>query len=244
MLETKQESRRRMRRNPSILFAPLAWLKLQFFCHVGDTEISGFAITAKEDPLYVEDFITVRQHTSPVTVELDDQAVADFMDRCVDDGLHLQNVLRIWIHTHPGSSVEPSRRDEATFARVFGACDWAVMFILGRTANTFARLSFQVGPGAAVQIPTAVDWSAWAELVADPTFSITKCFDQWQREFTTNIVPIDQPLVLPMLPLDASNQETRPLQPTAEAWEWNDLDQELWEDFERHERALNEAHPP
>lgn len=32
-----------------------------------------------------------------------------------------------------------------TFARVFGSCDWAVMFILGRTAKTFARLKFHVG---------------------------------------------------------------------------------------------------
>ena len=40
---------RLLRRSPSdrppvLIFAPLAWLKLQFFCHAGDTEIGGFGV--------------------------------------------------------------------------------------------------------------------------------------------------------------------------------------------------------
>ena len=72
---------------PTLVFSPLAWLKLKFFCHAGDTEVGGFAISAEADPLYVEDFVTVRQHTTVVSVEFDDAAVADHFDDAVDAGL-------------------------------------------------------------------------------------------------------------------------------------------------------------
>ena len=38
--------RRSFDRPLTLTFAPLAWLKLQFFCHMGDTEIGGFGISA------------------------------------------------------------------------------------------------------------------------------------------------------------------------------------------------------
>ena len=66
-----------------LTFAPLAWLKLQFFCHAGNTEIGGFGISAEDDPLHVEEFVTVRQQVTPVTVRFADDAVSDFFDRCV-----------------------------------------------------------------------------------------------------------------------------------------------------------------
>ena len=65
------------RKPPTLVFAPLAWLKLQYFCHAGPTEIGGFAITAAHDPLYVEDFQTVRQQASPLSIHFDDAAVAE-----------------------------------------------------------------------------------------------------------------------------------------------------------------------
>ena len=67
--------------------------------------------------------------------------------------------MRLWLHTHPGSSAQPSGTDEATFERVFGQCDWAVMFILARGGETYARLRFGVGPGAQVVIPVQVDFA-------------------------------------------------------------------------------------
>ena len=145
------------RRQPCLTFSPLAWLKLQYFCHAGDTEIGGFGVSADDDPLYVEDFVTVRQHVSAVTVRFEDAAVADFFDRCVDAGLAPGRFARIWCHTHPGDSVTPSDTDEETFARTFGSCDWSLMFILGRTGRTYARLAFAAGPGGAFEIPVAVD---------------------------------------------------------------------------------------
>ena len=239
-MNAKNQSRLRRRcGQPEITFTPLAWLKLQFFCHLGETEIGGFGITAKDDPLYVEDFVTVRQQTSMMTVAMEDEAVADFSDRCVDQGLLPQNFLRIWCHTHPGVSPDPSGVDEETFARVFGACDWAVMFILGRTAKTFARLSFHVGPGASVLLPVSVDWSVWPTILADPQFSMANLLTDWQLEFAAN-VHHRQEFLPPVLTVpDDSAARGSPWEPFAQAWEWTDLDQELLEEYERHERYLN-----
>jgi proteasome lid subunit RPN8/RPN11 len=127
-----------------LVFSPLAWLKLMFFLHVGETEVGGFAVTAEEDPLYVQDILTVRQQTTVVTVEFEDTAVADHFDRSVDAGLRPDRFARIWWHTHPGSSAQPSSTDEETFARVFGGCDWSIMFIVSRSGLTYARLGFNV----------------------------------------------------------------------------------------------------
>jgi hypothetical protein len=107
-----------------LIFSPLAWLKLMFFLHAGGTEVGGFGVSAKDNFLYVQDFITVKQRASCVSVEFTDDAVADYFDACVDAGLPLSRFARIWCHTHPGQSPEPSDTDERTFECVFGSCDW------------------------------------------------------------------------------------------------------------------------
>ena len=226
-------------RQPQLTFAPLAWLKLQFFCHAGSTEIGGFGITAQHDLLYVENFVTVRQRTSPMTVVMEDQAVADLMDQCVDRGLTPERCLRIWCHTHPGSSARPSSTDEETFDRVFGACDWAVMFILSRTSETYARLSLHVGPGAALQLAVKVDWSEWPEILLNPEFSFPDLLNAWQQEFSTNIQPI--PVFLPTFANRfpaASMEAGRAADPFSHD-DWEDFDPQFWEEYERHEPSLD-----
>ena len=173
-------------RPPVLTFAPLAWLKLQFFCQTGTTEIGGFGISAARDLLYVRDFITVRQQDTLVTVSFDDAAVADYFDACVDRGIKPSRCGRIWLHTHPGSSVTPSGTDEETFARVFGARDWSVMFILGRTGHSYARMAFSAGPGGQILLPVQVDWSAWPEAVLEKENSLEAVVAGWrQMSFTS-----------------------------------------------------------
>ena len=89
----------------------------------------------------------------------DDTAVAEFFDQQVDLGLHPSRFARIWIHTHPGDSPNPSTTDEETFARVFGPCDWAVMFIFARGGQTYCRLQYHSGPPIAVELEMDVDYS-------------------------------------------------------------------------------------
>ena len=146
-------------RRPVLRFTPTAWAKLEFFRDRGDTEIGGFGVTAPHDLLLIEEFITVRQATTCVSVAFDDAAVADFFEAQVDAGRKPEQFGRVWCHTHPGDSPTPSGTDERTFTDVFGRCDWAVMFVLAQDGNTYARLRFNVGPGGDVLIPTEVDFT-------------------------------------------------------------------------------------
>ncbi|MEQ8835429.1 MAG: Mov34/MPN/PAD-1 family protein, partial [Lacipirellulaceae bacterium] len=111
----------------------------------GETEIGGFGISSAEDLLLVEDLVLVEQQADWASVEFKDTAVADFYDSQVDRGRTPEQFARIWIHTHPGDSPRPSGTDEETFARVFGSCNWAVMFILAQKGASYARLQFGVG---------------------------------------------------------------------------------------------------
>jgi proteasome lid subunit RPN8/RPN11 len=183
---------------PCLTFAPLAWLKLQYLCHAGPTEVGGFGIAAEGDPLYVEDFVTVAQDVTPVTVRFRDDAVADYFDACIDRGLPPGRFARLWVHTHPGDSAEPSSTDEDTFARCFGVCDWAVMFILSRAGESYARLRFTAGPGGSLRIPVTVDWAAWTDCLADRGTDLAAFAGPWQQEYAAHVHPLPLRAALPL----------------------------------------------
>jgi len=159
------------------------------FLHAGDTEVGGFGISAEKQPLLIEDFVTVKQAVTEVTVAFDDTAVADFFDDCIDRGLTPARFARIWVHTHPGSSPEPSSVDEETFGRAFGDCDWAIMLIVSRTHATYARLSFSAGPGGSILLPVKVDWEQWPKLLLDRGGQMSSQFEAWMDEYGKNICP-------------------------------------------------------
>jgi hypothetical protein len=177
-----------------LTFAPRAWLKFQFLCHAGPTEVGAFGLTDAADLLYVEDLLVVKQRTTAVTVAFDDTAVADMFDEMADAGVPPVRFARIWLHTHPGASVTPSAVDEATFDRVFGECDWAVMGILGRTGRTYARLRFRAGPGGAMDLPSAVDWSAWPAYAQ--SMDLFEELDRWEKEYLQLVEPVVPEIVL------------------------------------------------
>ena len=163
---------------PALRFSPTAWAKLLFFRDRGHTEISGFGITEPEGLLYVKDFVTIKQDTTIVTISLDDEAIANFFEDQVDMGRKPEQFFRIWCHTHPGESPIPSGTDEETFQRVFGLCDWVVMFVIAQEGKTYARLRFNVGPGGQVLIPVEVDYSRSFERSNQ---------DNWEAEYQKNI---------------------------------------------------------
>src|SRR4051812_46629784 len=166
-------------RRPTVLrFSPSAWAKLLFMRDAGDTEIGAFGISTPDDLLFVEDVQLVAQTCTWVHVGFEDEAVANFFDDQVDAGRRPESFGRLWLHTHPGNSPEPSGTDEATFSRVFGRSDWAVMFILARGGQTYARLRYNVGPGAEFKLPVEVDFSR--------PFSSTD-FETWQDEYLANV---------------------------------------------------------
>lgn len=164
--------------NPSLRFTPAAWAKLLFWRDLGGTEVGGFGISAAADPLLIEDVRLVRQTCSVVTVKFDDASVADLFDEQVDLGRMPEQFSRVWIHTHPGQSPQPSHVDEQTFERVFGMFHWSVMFIVARGGETYARLQFRVGPGGTWEIPVTVDYTQ--------PFPATD-HDGWRRDYETLI---------------------------------------------------------
>lgn len=169
---------------PAILrFSPYAWGKFLFFRDRGPTEIGGFGITSADDLLYVEDFRTVRQEATVASIRFDDDAVAGFFDDQVDAGHSPAQFARVWCHTHPGTSARPSVTDEETFARVFGACDHALMVIVARGGEAFARLRFNVGPGGNVPVPVEVDFSRPFGASSD---------EAWKEEYEANIRVADR----------------------------------------------------
>lgn len=179
--------RRKRRANPApqcptLRFSPYAWAKLLFLRDLGGTEVGGFGISAEDDPLLIEDVRLIGQQTTVVSVEFDDEAVADFFDEQIDVGLPPERFFRLWLHTHPGDSAEPSSVDEETFERVFGRCDWAVMAILAQEGQTYARLRFNAGPGGKFEIPMRVDYKQPFP-AADP--------DGWRREYQRCVHAMD-----------------------------------------------------
>ncbi len=163
--QTKQKSSLQVEKNiertrrPALKFSPTAWAKLLYFRDKSDNEVGGFGITEPDDLLCVRDFITVKQKVTPVSVKFNDEAVADFFENQVDLGRKPEQFARVWLHSHPGDSPEPSIIDEETFERVFGGCQWAVMFVVAQNDKTYAKLSFNVGPGGQVLIPVEIDYT-------------------------------------------------------------------------------------
>jgi len=202
---------------PRLVFSPLAWLKLQLFLHAGETEVGGFGISSEQDLLYVEDFVTVKQAVSAASVRFEDQAVADYVDACVDAGLKPQRFLRIWCHTHPGSSPLPSATDEETFSRVFGSCDWSVMFIIAKGGRTYARLAFSAGPAGNLLLPVIVDWASWPQTVLERIEDFSGLLAGWIAEYAGNIHREPSPLQIAITGEEWELGESfNPFDPTAE----------------------------
>lgn len=176
---------RRLWEPPALRFSPTAWAKLLYLRDSGDSEVGGFGISASDDLLSVEDVQLVRQVCTGISVAFDDAAVADFFDRQVDLGRRPEHFGRLWLHTHPGNSSDPSGTDEETFARVFGRTEWAIMFILARGGESYARLRFHVGPGGDVDLPVCLDYSR--------PFAASN-HAAWQEEYLANVQIAESPL--------------------------------------------------
>ena len=177
---------------PVLRFTPYAHAKLVFLRDLGPTEVGGFGISAADDLFLIEDVQLVRQSCTAVTVKFDDESVADFFDQQVDRGLSPEHFGRLWLHTHPGDSAEPSWTDEETFARCFGRTDWSVMFIIAEGGQHYARLQFNVGPAGSMEVAVEVDYSVPFAGSAP---------DVWSREYEANVsvaTPSRAPKISPL----------------------------------------------
>ena len=145
-------------------FTAYAWEKLMFMRDtVAHTEIGGLAVSDTEDVMLVHDILIPKQTVTAVSTRFDQAALADTMATLADpEGeyqLPVDCFMRIWIHTHPGTSAEPSGRDIETFTgeKDFGAAPWGVMMILSDSGETHCSFRFTdvFGVQRCVQIPVA-----------------------------------------------------------------------------------------
>lgn len=150
----------------ALKFSLDAWLKLVYMCQKADTEISGYGVTAFEDPLLVIDFRLVDQESTVYTSNMSDDGVANYMDEMIDEGYAVKQFSRVWIHTHPFDGAEPSHVDEECFARSFVEQDYGIMVIVSKTCNVYARLTHFKPPSSSVRLDVRVDWSTLPELIA------------------------------------------------------------------------------
>jgi hypothetical protein len=214
-------------RRPTVLrFSPTAWAKLLFLRDAGDTEIGGFGIAPVDDLLFVEDVRLVQQTCTWISADFDDHSVADFFDDQVDAGRQPQEFFRLFMHTHPGNSPQPSATDEATFVRVFGNTDWALMFILARGGQCYARLRYNVGPGAEIELPVDVDYGRPFD---------GSDFELWHDEYLANV------RVPPPEPLKEAKTERQPALPAADDRFIDDWWRDAWADYMDFDRYREEA---
>lgn len=115
-------------------------------------------------------------------MSFDDVSVGDLFEQKVDEGLRPDQFARIWIHTHPGRSADPSGTDELTFSRVFGDATWALMFILAREGATYARLRVGSSPRIESTIPVHIDCGVLFA-GSDP--------ESWKAEYTNHVIEDD-----------------------------------------------------
>lgn len=125
----------------TLRFTEEAWKQLEWMCKEANTEIGFFGVADDPDDLFlVTRLMMPKQECTSVTVVFDDDDLAAEADKLYCEGLEPRQVLRIWIHTHPGNSATPSGTDWQTFGEKFDDPDWAVMAILAKGGDFQAYL--------------------------------------------------------------------------------------------------------
>ena len=175
----------RKRKVGVLRFAPKAWAKLLWFRDRGPTEIAGFGVSRANDPLYVEEFVTIPQEADVATFEFEDDATNDYLTDMVKAGHQPAECFRIWLHSHPGSGkgFGPSGHDEEVFERCFGGCDWSIMFIINGS-DTYARLRLSASKG---QIAMSCKLDVERDYSGEFRGVTEKDIEAWENEYVRNI---------------------------------------------------------
>lgn len=140
-------------------FTPYAWRKLLFFRDCSYNEVGALAVSDKKDPFIIRDLRIPKQAVTPASVDFDMDDVADLYSQLDGEGFSMNEYARIWIHTHPGNSPNPSGTDENTFEANYGKASWAIMFILAKGGKAYARLRLGKPIPIQLQMDVAVHWT-------------------------------------------------------------------------------------
>lgn len=147
-----------------LVFTPRAFSKaMHWRYNKKGWEISGQGISYSANRLYIDDFELVKQESSSVTTDFDDQGWLEFMHE-MKTGRNLQpfQFLSVLVHTHPGFSTNPSGTDEKNWKDRIekDQRDFYVMCIVSDgPESAHARLFMKEPVSLVTEIPVKIDWS-------------------------------------------------------------------------------------
>lgn len=176
-----------MKCSRTLTFSPLSWAKICWITgKAGKMEISGFGVSAADDPFSVVDFFTVKQECDSTETKMDNNDLTAYMTRMAKAGIDPCRCMRIWIHSHPFATGKPgpSPQDNVTLEDKTGRdSHWAIMVIVGSEGieKTFARLQIRddlLEEPILLGLDCEIDWG----LLANQTI-----ITAWEKEYKRNI---------------------------------------------------------
>lgn len=248
---------------PVLQLSPLAFLKWQFLCNCANVEVGAFGISKSAENqaglLYIEDMVVLDQECTSISTEFDEDAVLKYYDALDENDIDLRRGVRVWFHTHPEMSANPSSTDEDTFVKCFGNRDWAVMAILSKTNDMYARITLTAGGIRLNQeMDIIVDWPK----IGDALEKVIKSLEKWKTalservkkpnpmaEFTQSfydmhrhLYQVQQPQIFPNLAnlIKPQPGDTQPLTPVAPESLAIANDEELKIEILTHESMKND----
>lgn len=144
--------------------SPAAFQKVAYFTKK-TVEVGGFAITSPEDPALIIDFVVLKQTSSVASFDFDKDGMQDYLNEMVDRGISPNNCFRIYIHTHPGNSPQPSSVDDEQFDELMENYPWFCMVIFAKDLSTYARVKMTQGCGIEAELDLEIDWDVPCEPV-------------------------------------------------------------------------------
>lgn len=175
----------------TLKFSPKAYLHWQFLCHYGPTEASAFGITNPDDGLLVESLWVPKQECTPVFTSIDDESWHDLFDWAYENNVPNSSIGGVWLHTHPNMSAHPSGVDERTFEEKFHTRPLAVMGIISRTNDVYARVKYNVNGHNSFPLSLEV---LWKNFPADLQ-SISEDIKLWEEDYKQKVTEKKMPVV-------------------------------------------------
>ncbi len=126
--------------------------------------------------MLVEDLLLIKQKVTCVTIDYDDNDLNRLLYEMDQQKIPNEQFLRVWIHTHPGSSATPSGTDESTFNSIYRKYPHAIMFILAQGGQTYTRLRLAHKQGLETELQIS------NEVVFNCEYDCPN-FDAWKKEY-------------------------------------------------------------
>ena len=173
-------------RSKTITLSPLAYLHWQFICHAGPTEACAYGVTRATDDTYVERLHIPHQSCSVTYCESDEGQLSEHLLDAEMGVCNQDQIGRVWLHTHPAHSAQPSQIDENTFRDGWhGPHEFYTMMILAEGGQTYCRTRHAGDATSDARTPSQirVDWAALPALIPQlPALTAT-----WTAEYAEKV---------------------------------------------------------